>query len=96
MSTGDRSTFESMDQCEGTPKIASGTRMPIKGRGIVRIDLPRGQARLGGVIFFFSFGSLLILFRLQVKIYFYMSGLLKQNRERDVFKVVRILSTHPS
>ena len=52
MSTGDRSIFEYMDPCEGTLKIASGTRMPIKGRGIVKIRLLNGQeARLERVIY---------------------------------------------
>ena len=52
MSTGDRSIFEYMDPCAGTLKIASGTRMPIKGRGIVKIRLPNGQeARLERVIY---------------------------------------------
>ena len=51
MSTGDRSIFEYMDRCTGTLKVASGTQMPIKGRGIVKINLLKGQARLGGVIY---------------------------------------------
>lgn len=52
MSTRDRSIFEYMDRCKGTLKIASGTQMPIKGRGIVRISLPKGQeVRLGSVIY---------------------------------------------
>ena len=37
MSTRDRSIFKYMDPCAGTLKIASGTQMPIKGRGIVKI-----------------------------------------------------------
>ena len=52
MSTGDQSIFEYMDPCQGSLTIASGLRMPIRGRGIVRFDLARGQqARLGGVIY---------------------------------------------
>ena len=52
MSTGDRSIFEYMDQCTGMLKVADGTRMPIRGRGIVKIKLPSGQdARLGSVIY---------------------------------------------
>lgn len=42
MSTGDKSIFEYMDPCQGSLTIASGLRMPIRGRGIVR---------LGGVIY---------------------------------------------
>lgn len=52
MSTGDKEIFEQMDLCRGTLTIASGTRMPIKGRGTVLIQLPDGsKARLGGVIY---------------------------------------------
>ena len=53
MSTGDKSIFEYMDPCRGSLTIASGLRMPIQGRGIVRFDLARKgqQARLGGVIY---------------------------------------------
>lgn len=51
MFTRDRSIFEYMDWCEGMLKIASETWMPIKERGIVWIDLSRGQARLGEVIY---------------------------------------------
>ena len=52
MSTGDRSIFEYMDPYTGTLKIASRTQMPIKGRGIVKIQLPSGQeARLERVIY---------------------------------------------
>ena len=42
MSTRDKSIFEYMDPCQGSLTIASGLRMPIRGRGIVR---------LGGVIY---------------------------------------------
>ena len=52
MSTGDRSIFEHMNPSLGMLKIASGTQMPIKGRGIVKIQLPNGQeVRLGRVIY---------------------------------------------
>ena len=52
MSTGDRSIFEYMDPYTGTLKIASRTQMPIKGRGIVKIQLPSGQeVRLERVIY---------------------------------------------
>ena len=52
MSTRDRSIFKYMDPCAGTLKIASRTQMPIKGRGIVKIQLPNGQeVRLGRVIY---------------------------------------------
>ena len=53
MSTGDKSIFEYMDPCQGNLTIASGVRMPIRGRGIVRFDLAKKgqQARLGGVIY---------------------------------------------
>ena len=52
MSTGDREIFEEMDPCCGTLQIASGMRMPIKGRGTVVIQLPDGsKARLGAVIY---------------------------------------------
>ena len=52
MSTGDQSIFEYMDLCQGSLTIVSGLCMPIRGRGIVRFDLARGQqVRLGGVIY---------------------------------------------
>lgn len=53
MSTGDRDIFEYLDStCKGNLTIASGTRMPIEGRGIVKFSLPNGlKARLGGVIY---------------------------------------------
>ena len=52
MSTGNREIFEQMIPCHGTLTIASGTSMPIKGRGIVKFNLPSGMcARLGGVIY---------------------------------------------
>src|SRR5699024_3389261 len=52
MSTGDKSIFEYMDPCRGSLTIASGLRMPIRGRGRVRFDLASGQqARLDGVIY---------------------------------------------
>ena len=52
MSTRDRSIFEYMDPCAGMLKIVSGTQMPIKGRGIVKIQLLNGQeARLERVIY---------------------------------------------
>ena len=52
MSTGNREIFEQMIPCRGTLTIASGTSMPIRGRGTVVFDLPNGKrARLGGVIY---------------------------------------------
>ena len=52
MSTRDRSIFEYMDPCVGTLKIVSRTQMPIKGRGIVKIQLSSGwEVRLGRVIY---------------------------------------------
>ncbi|EYE90608.1 uncharacterized protein EURHEDRAFT_510308 [Aspergillus ruber CBS 135680] len=53
MSTGDKGMFEYLDMtCKGNLTIASGTRMPIEGRGIVKFSLPNGKkARLGGVIY---------------------------------------------
>lgn len=41
-----------MRPCFGTLTIASGTGMPIEGRGVVEFRLPNGKrARLGGVIY---------------------------------------------
>lgn len=52
MSTGDREIFEEIYPCRGTLTIASGMRMPIRGRGTVVIQLPDGsKARLGAVIY---------------------------------------------
>ena len=51
MSTGDKSIFEYMDPCRGILTIANGVHMPIKGKGIVKFNLAKGQARLGGVIY---------------------------------------------
>ena len=52
MCTGNKEIFEHMDKCRGTLIIASGMRMPIKGRGIVKFSLPKGsEVRLGSVIY---------------------------------------------
>lgn len=53
MSTGNRELFEFLDnRHRGKLGIASGTSMPIKGRGIVRFKLPNGMVvRLGNVIY---------------------------------------------
>ena len=53
MCTGHRDIFEYINpKYRGTLTIASGTRMPIEGRGIVKFSLPNGsRARLGGVIY---------------------------------------------
>lgn len=53
MSTGYKDIFESLDKrWHGTLTIASGVRMPIRGRGIVRFDLPNGRpVRLANVIY---------------------------------------------
>ncbi|ODM14245.1 hypothetical protein SI65_10341 [Aspergillus cristatus] len=53
MCTGNRSIFEYLDETSrGHLIIASGTKMPIMGRGIVRFDLPNGStARLGRVVY---------------------------------------------
>ena len=52
MSTGNREIFEQMIPCRGTLTIASGSSMPIRGRGTVKFDLSNGKrARLGGVIY---------------------------------------------
>ncbi|ODM22594.1 hypothetical protein SI65_00183 [Aspergillus cristatus] len=53
MCTGNQSIFEFLDETSrGHLIIASGTKMPIMGRGIVRFDLPNGStARLGRVVY---------------------------------------------
>ncbi|BCR87868.1 uncharacterized protein ACHE_40432S [Aspergillus chevalieri] len=53
MCSGNRSIFEYLDETSrGHLIIASGTEMPIKGRGIVRFNLPNGMsARLGRVVY---------------------------------------------
>ena len=53
MCTGHQDIFKyiNLTYC-GTLTIASGTRMPIEGRGIVKFSLLNGsRARLGGVIY---------------------------------------------
>ena len=52
ISISNKSIFKYMNLCQGSLTIASELCMPIRGRGIVRFDLARGQqVRLGGVIY---------------------------------------------
>ena len=53
MCTGNRGIFEFLDESSrGHLTIASGTKMPIMGRGIVQFDLPDGStARLSRVVY---------------------------------------------